>query len=503
MAETVEEKPESVLNLEDLLQCPVCYEIPSGQIFQCNEGHHVCGRCKMRLDVCPVCRAFFFGTRNYAMEELIANFKRVKQLKSSTKTSESSQSSSPAAIIETSDAEVVIQSPELEEQESSDNSSTNRLPPPLSCRGLYRCLCCKQGSVQRLPLARLLNHLRYFHRSDLIEGRTENAEYVQAWQFPTSPGRIVTAVRVVEMGIFFLVIEIVEGHVLHAWMTMAASSWVANGFNYSLTISGNDREAIFTDYVWSVKSCEGTLKKQKHTLSITGTNASAMLSSSTMSGKLSLRRLTFEELPNTTQPRRIIRVARRGNRTDSYNLEPFLDNLQSDVHWLTQAFATLRRTASVWSEDSNANQEEEVEIESEEMELNENETQPLSRSARRRMRRRLRAALGTPRTSDEYYTSNNRENGSTVSLSTGRTSPIISTRGASPSARSSAIASRPTNANTSGTSSAGVANSRIPSSPIVVQTGIAIVQDAPASQPSASNGQPQANRRRRKPRHRR
>ncbi|OWR52558.1 Tyrosine kinase receptor Cad96Ca [Danaus plexippus plexippus] len=53
MVEKAEVKPESLLNLDDLLQCPVCYEIPSGQIFQCNEGHHVCGRCKMRLDVCP------------------------------------------------------------------------------------------------------------------------------------------------------------------------------------------------------------------------------------------------------------------------------------------------------------------------------------------------------------------------------------------------------------------------------------------------------------------
>lgn len=65
-------------DLDDLLQCPVCYEIPTGQIFQCNEGHHVCGRCKMRLDVCPVCRALFFGTRNYAMEELIANVTKLR-----------------------------------------------------------------------------------------------------------------------------------------------------------------------------------------------------------------------------------------------------------------------------------------------------------------------------------------------------------------------------------------------------------------------------------------
>lgn len=71
-------QPDALPDLDDLLQCPVCYEIPSGQIFQCNEGHHVCGRCKMRLDVCPVCRALFFGTRNYAMEELIANVRKLR-----------------------------------------------------------------------------------------------------------------------------------------------------------------------------------------------------------------------------------------------------------------------------------------------------------------------------------------------------------------------------------------------------------------------------------------
>lgn len=41
-----------------------------------------------------------------------------------------------------------------------------------------------------------------------MQGKSENGEYVQAWQFSAVPGRIVTAVRVSDMGIFFLVIEI-------------------------------------------------------------------------------------------------------------------------------------------------------------------------------------------------------------------------------------------------------------------------------------------------------
>lgn len=34
-----------------------------------------------------------------------------------------------------------------------------------------------------------------------------------------------------------------------AWLSMAASPWVAHEFSYTVTISGNDREAIFSDCV--------------------------------------------------------------------------------------------------------------------------------------------------------------------------------------------------------------------------------------------------------------
>lgn len=34
-----------------------------------------------------------------------------------------------------------------------------------------------------------------------------------------------------------------------AWLSMAASPWIAHEFSYTVTISGNDREAIFSDCV--------------------------------------------------------------------------------------------------------------------------------------------------------------------------------------------------------------------------------------------------------------
>ncbi|KAM3966871.1 uncharacterized protein ACR2FA_012402 [Aphomia sociella] len=418
MAGSAEIKPEALPDLDDLLQCPVCYEIPSGQIFQCNEGHHVCGRCKARLDMCPVCRALFFGTRNYAMEELIANVRKLRAFKLGGKITtgaESLENVTPAAAATT----VTESIPTEEDDNQSESSSRSSLRAPPACKGLFRCLCCKSGTGERLPAARLLNHLRYFHSPDLIEGQSENGEYVQLWHFSTAPGRIVTAVRVSDMGIFFLIIEISNDTVC-AWLSMASSPGVAQVFSYSVTISGNDREAIFSDCVWSVRSCEGSLKKRGHCLMVTGHDARALIAPLAISCKLSLRRVSADQLAHQTQPRAVLRVANRGNPRDngrapvSHDLEPFLQDLQNDVARLSRAFATLGREANALVR-SEAEMRARIENSSRGSQTTANErTAPaaavepppaannesestervhLSRNARRRMRQRLRAAL--------------------------------------------------------------------------------------------------------------
>lgn len=416
MSEQAEVKPDALPDLDDLLQCPVCYEIPSGQIFQCNEGHHVCGRCKMRLDVCPVCRALFFGTRNYAMEELIANVRRLRAFKLGGKvTTDSSSDKNDTPTKEDTSVEVPeIDSFEGDGSDAQSNQSTARAPQ--ACKGLFRCLSCKNGNGVRLPAARLLNHLRYFHSPELIEGKSENGEYVQAWQFSTTPGRLVTAVRVADMGIFFLIIEI-SNDALCAWLSMAASPWVAHEFSYTITISGNDREAIFSDCVWSVRSCEGTLKTRGHCLIINGLDARALIAPVSISGKLSVRRTPADQLAQQTQPRAVLRVANRGNNRDSdhahhaaHDLEPFLHDLQNDVARLSRAFATLGLEADALRSEaemrvrienqrySEANERtgSSAAVEPAAIHVNQQigaDNAPLSRNARRRMRQRLRAAL--------------------------------------------------------------------------------------------------------------
>ncbi|XP_013195407.1 uncharacterized protein LOC106138707 isoform X2 [Amyelois transitella] len=369
--------------------------------------------------MCPVCRALFFGTRNYAMEELIANVRKLRAFKLGGKITtgtDITDTSAPQNAI----GEIVNDQPE-EEEENDDVSETSSTAAK-SCKGFFRCLCCKDIVGERLPAARLLNHLRYYHAPDLLEGKSENGEYVQLWQFSTAPGRIVTAVRVSDMGIFFLIIEITNESI-SAWLSMAASPWIAHVFSYTLTISGNDREAIFTDCVWSVRSCEGSLKKRGHCLALDGIDAHALTAPASISGKLCIRKTPADQDANQSQPRAVLRVASRGNarengRTVSHDMQPFIQDLQNDVNRISLAFATLGREANALAERSeaqmrarteNANQNQ-PSAGNDRSTPSGNEPQaaeannqpdnaaraPLSRNARRRMRQRLRAVLNAP-----------------------------------------------------------------------------------------------------------
>ncbi|XP_038210670.1 uncharacterized protein LOC119831414 [Zerene cesonia] len=51
-----------------LLECPVCLEWMEPPLSQCGRGHLLCGRCRSRLSVCPICRSTVSSVRNRAME---------------------------------------------------------------------------------------------------------------------------------------------------------------------------------------------------------------------------------------------------------------------------------------------------------------------------------------------------------------------------------------------------------------------------------------------------
>lgn len=167
--------------------------------------------------------------------------------------------------------------------------------------------------------------------------------------------------------------------------------------------------------VWSVRSCEGSLKKRGHCLIVRDLDARALVAPSTINGKLSIRRTPADQLANQSQPRAVLRIANRVNQNATNNLEPFLQDLQNDVARLSRAFATLGREANALvreaemgariedlpaptaeqNSDDRASESSEIGSQPAPGEAV-NAVQHLSRNARRRMRQRLRLALNGP-----------------------------------------------------------------------------------------------------------
>jgi len=60
--------------LTDLLECPVCLDIPrSAPIFSCRNGHLICAKCQPKLECCPICRSPDVGCRNGFAEKFVRN----------------------------------------------------------------------------------------------------------------------------------------------------------------------------------------------------------------------------------------------------------------------------------------------------------------------------------------------------------------------------------------------------------------------------------------------
>jgi len=48
-------------DIEKLLECPLCFETAEAPIFECQEGHLVCSKCKPKITKCPECQIVYRG----------------------------------------------------------------------------------------------------------------------------------------------------------------------------------------------------------------------------------------------------------------------------------------------------------------------------------------------------------------------------------------------------------------------------------------------------------
>ncbi|KAJ6961262.1 E3 ubiquitin-protein ligase SINAT2-like [Populus alba x Populus x berolinensis] len=62
---------QSTGNMQDLLDCPVCFTMMYPPIFQCPNGHTLCSQCRARVkNSCPICRGELGNIRCLALEKI-------------------------------------------------------------------------------------------------------------------------------------------------------------------------------------------------------------------------------------------------------------------------------------------------------------------------------------------------------------------------------------------------------------------------------------------------
>ena len=69
------ESSATMKKLEDILECPVCLEVPtSPPIFRCDNGHILCKDCRKNVTHCPNCRIVLGNKRCLTSEKIVRAF---------------------------------------------------------------------------------------------------------------------------------------------------------------------------------------------------------------------------------------------------------------------------------------------------------------------------------------------------------------------------------------------------------------------------------------------
>lgn len=264
--------------------CPICMHTYSGHILQCDQGHTVCQNCQDKLTECPTCQGKFSGTRNYALEQIIAKFK--EQINITNKpTNIASEQMLPVVEPDTAEPPVsvkstsmscpssALESEEYEDQTSDDEDlnsvdeeltdSRPRTPiinhcqkatmkAPLQPKGIYACRMI--GCNARLPVCRMLNHARYFH-SDYLHTCKSTTEcedpVVVRWTIPsrTSSRKII---QVPYFGLFFFIYNVCKQDgetTINSWVQSVRPNANAREFHFKLKLEYGDAQVSYTDFV--------------------------------------------------------------------------------------------------------------------------------------------------------------------------------------------------------------------------------------------------------------
>uniref|UniRef100_A0A1B6KWV6 RING-type domain-containing protein n=1 Tax=Graphocephala atropunctata TaxID=36148 RepID=A0A1B6KWV6_9HEMI len=242
------------LDLESILQCPVCFELPANIIYLCRVGHHMCERCRRRLTNCPTCQSAMTGARNFLAEALISKFSMFK-----------GSGDGPLNNNMVSNSEGQPDSSTPAPAELQDNP--DQLPALPLAAGEYRCLLESCRNRKPLPNAHLFKHIQTIHAHLFDKFQNKTATFSHNFEnFYLNRGKrkYHRAFHVSNMGIFFLNLELLEDSYLNCWITSPLPYFKVKRFQYQIHFikEEDDVKVTFLSQVGSnLKELDWLLKR--------------------------------------------------------------------------------------------------------------------------------------------------------------------------------------------------------------------------------------------------
>ncbi|XP_014231462.1 uncharacterized protein LOC106655547 [Trichogramma pretiosum] len=253
-------------DLEDILQCPICYDWLTETVPMCAQGHHVCVKCLGHLRRCPLCQGDFNGSRSYLAESLVQKFNDLKlalvnydEMSSSCNDVDGQDSST--ATDQDHDGQQLDRSASQETQtDESFSSSDESLNEPLRLApsvGTGKYPCRIGDCRQELAHGRMIPHIKYYHPEALIMDKTNrDCGYEFQWTLLYDPSTTYSqALALTKMGLFFFRLAIGQEGEVRGHLRVVNTRLRAAEFRYTLEIT-NGRDA--SSYTGPVLGCRGT-----------------------------------------------------------------------------------------------------------------------------------------------------------------------------------------------------------------------------------------------------
>lgn len=226
-----------------------------GRILQCPAGHAVCETCSTQMSECPQCRLKYTGTRNYVMEEVISKFKKmnvnsIKHLDGNLNPPITVGSKS--SKIESNAVRVVAPEPIIEvipEPIAERRVRTTISDPPIQASGTYECRM--KNCNMLLPICRLLNHIRGYHKDFLTCIRGDSNLEAKSF-FDVLCNSYRNAIQIADMGIFFVIVNVTKIGAetnIKSWIQMAAPNNIAKAYRFKIKINVGSNLGTYTDVV--------------------------------------------------------------------------------------------------------------------------------------------------------------------------------------------------------------------------------------------------------------